>query len=337
MPSYPGRSSIIRSTRIASFGHYAPELRVENSVIEQKLGLSVGWIERRTGIKARRWAASDEALTDIAVKAAKAAFVKSQLKLDDIGLVLLATSTPDHLLPPSAPLLAHRLGLSCGAVDLTGACAGFIYAFLFADGFVKSTGKSVLIVAANILSRRINLEETASAVLFADAAAALILSPSPREGAGILGSHVHSDGSFYDQISIPGGGTRNPHSDSMASEDRLIRIKDGRIVFERAVKSMTQSSSLALQQANVDVAKLDYFIPHQANARIFDLVAQNLKFDPRITLRSVEEFGNSSAATIPLTMSLADQDNKFADEKLLLMTAVGAGFTGGAIVFRTAH
>jgi 3-oxoacyl-[acyl-carrier-protein] synthase-3 len=331
---FSGRAAMVRSSRISGFGHYAPERRVENSEIEQKLGVSSGWIQRRTGIKARRWATADQALTDIAVKAARVALERSGAILDDIGLVLLATSTPDHLLPPSAPLLAHRLGLSCGAVDLTGACAGFIYAFLFADGFVKSTGKSVLVVAANILSRRINLAETASAVLFADAAGAVVLAPSCRDDVGILGSHVHSDGSFYDQIMIIGGGTRNPHSDSMVPKDRLITIKDGRIVFERAVKSMTHSSSLALQQAAIDPSRLSHFIPHQANARIFDLVAQNLAFDPRITLRSVEEFGNSSAATIPLTMSLADHENKFADGQLLLMTAIGAGFTGGAIVFR---
>lgn len=336
MPGYSGRPTAIRSTRIAGFGHYTPERRVENSVIEQDLGLSPGWIERRTGIRARRWAAADEALTDIAFKAAMTALDRSSVRLDDVGLVLLATSTPDHLLPPSAPLLAHKVGLSCGAVDLTGACAGFLYAFLFADGFVKSTGKAVLVVAANILSRRINHTEVASAVLFADAAAALILVPSEHEKAGILGSHVYSDGGFYDQIVIAGGGTRSLQSNSMPSEDRFIKIKDGQLVFERAVKSMTKSSLLAMQQAGIDAARLNYFIPHQANARIFNLVAQSLEFDPAITLRSIEEFGNSSAATIPLTMSIADQEHKFADGQLLLMTAIGAGFTGGAVVFRTA-
>ncbi|CEG06850.1 3-oxoacyl-[acyl-carrier-protein] synthase 3 [Afipia felis] len=154
----------VRSSRIAGLGHYVPERRIENSVLEQDLGLSNGWIARRTGIKARRWAAPDQALTDIAVEAASSALAHAQIETNDIGLVLLATSTPDHLLPPSAPLLAHRLGLTCGAIDLTGACSGFIYALLFADGFVKTTGQSVLIVAANILSRRINKADTTSAV-----------------------------------------------------------------------------------------------------------------------------------------------------------------------------
>ena len=325
----------VRSTRIAGLGHYVPERRIENSVLERDLGLTAGWIARRTGIKARRWAAPEQALTDIAVEAASSALARAQIEANDIGLVLLATSTPDHLLPPSAPLLAHRLGLTCGAIDLTGACSGFVYALLFAEGFVKSTGKSVLIVAANILSRRINRADTTSAVLFADAAGAMVLAPSSRDDAGLLGSSVMSDGSLYDMIAIKAGGTRDPDIDAAGPEDRVIRIKDGKVVFEKAVKLMTLCSERALEQAGVQASQIDHFIPHQANARIFDLVAEDLKLDPRRTLRSIEEFGNSSAATIPLTLSLAAREKQFADGELLLMAAVGAGFTGGAIVFRT--
>jgi 3-oxoacyl-[acyl-carrier-protein] synthase-3 len=322
------------ATRIAALGHYVPERRVENSVLEQELGLSHGWIARRTGIRARRWAAPDQALTDIALEAASSALARAQLARDQIGLVLLATSTPDHLLPPSAPLLAHRLGLTCGAIDLTGACSGFLYALLLADGFVKTTGQSVLIVAANILSRRIDKADTTSAVLFADAAGAMVLAPSSREESGLLGSSVMSDGSLYDMIAIEAGGTRNPDLSAARPGDRAIRIKDGKIVFEKAVKTMTLCSIEALERASVEAAQIDHFIPHQANARIFDLVAENLKLDPRRTLRSIEEFGNSSAATIPLTLSLAAQDGRLADGQLLLMAAVGAGFTGGGAVFR---
>jgi len=323
------------ATRIAGLGHYVPERRIENSVLEQELGLSPGWIARRTGIKARRWATPDQALTDMAVEAGASTLAHAGIAPGEIGLVLLATSTPDHLLPPSAPLLAHRLGLTCGAIDLTGACSGFVYALLFADGFVKTTGQSVLIVAANILSRRIDKTDTTSGVLFADAAGALVLAPSSREDAGVLGSSVMSDGSLYDMIAIKAGGTRDPDPGAARPEDRAIKIKDGKVVFEKAVKMMTLCSAQALQRARIEAALIDHFIPHQANARIFDLVAENLKFDPGKTLRSIEEFGNSSAATIPLTLSLASEQNRFADGQLLLMAAVGAGFTGGAVVFRT--
>lgn len=338
MQDFPGvkRLMNVRAARIAGFGHYVPERRIENAVLEQELGLSPGWIARRTGIEARRWAAPDQAVTDMAVEAATSAMARTGIDPAGIGLVLLATSTPDHLLPPSAPLLAHRLGLTCGAIDLTGACSGFLYALLFADGFVKSTGQSVLIVAANILSRRIDKSDTTSAVLFADAAGAMVLAPSSRQDAGILGSSVRSDGNFYDMIAIEAGGTRNPDPGAARPEDRTIRIKDGKVVFEKAVKMMTLCSAQALERAGTDVSQVDHFIPHQANARIFDLVAENLKLDPRRTLRSIEEFGNSSAATIPLTLSLAHEQGKLADGQLLLMAAVGAGFTGGAIAFRMA-
>src|SRR3569623_1619924 len=301
MPDFPDVKPLmnVRSTRIAGLGHYVPERRIENSVIERELGLADGWIARRTGIRARRWAAPDQAVTDMAVEAASSAMARAGIDPGEIGLVLLATSTPDHLLPPSAPLLAHRLGLTCGALDLTGACSGFVYALLFAE-----------------------------------AAGAIVLAPAARENAGILGPSVRADGSFYDMISIEAGGTRNPDLGTARPDDRTIRIKDGKIVFERADKMMTLCSAQALEQAGIQASQIDHFIPHQANARIFDLVAENLKLDPNRTLRSIEEFGNSSAATIPLTLSLANEQSIFADWQLLLMAAVGAGFAGGAIVFR---
>src|SRR3984957_16986263 len=201
----------MQSSRIAGLGHYVPERRVENAEIEARLGLESGWIERRTGIRARRWAAPHEALTDLAMKAGDMALDDAGIARDDVALTLLATSTPDHLLPPSAPLLAPQLNLSnSGAVDLTGACSGFLYALTLADGFVRAQGKPVLIVAANILSRRINPEEQESAILFADAAGAVLLAPSDSSGIGLLGVDLAADGSHYDLISIPAGGSRRP-------------------------------------------------------------------------------------------------------------------------------
>ncbi len=179
----------VQSSRIAGLGHYVPDRRVENAEIEARFGLEAGWIERRTGIRARRWAAPHEALTDLAVKAGAMALEDAGIARDDVALTLLATSTPDHLLPPSASLLAHRLNLSnSGAIDLAGACSGFLYALALADGFVRTQGKPVLIVAANILSRRINPEERGSAILFADSAGAVLLVPSFSSKTGLLAS-----------------------------------------------------------------------------------------------------------------------------------------------------
>ncbi|MER8499194.1 3-oxoacyl-ACP synthase, partial [Mesorhizobium sp. M1312] len=189
------------SSRILGFGHHVPGRKVANAEIESNLGLEPGWIERRTGIRSRFWATDEDTLSGLAEQAGDMALANAGIDRSDIGLLLLATSTPDHLLPPSAPLVAHRLGLRrAGAVDLTGACAGFIYALMFADGFTRLHGKSALVIAANILSRRINPAERASSVLFADAAGAVVIGPCEGPNQGILSASVDSDGSRYGLI-----------------------------------------------------------------------------------------------------------------------------------------
>ena len=250
-------------------------------------------------------------------------------------MTLLATSTPDHLLPPSAPLLAHRLGLEkSGAIDLAGACSGFLYALTLADGFVRAQGRAVLVVAANILSRRINLAERASAVLFADAAGAVVLVPSRDRQCGLLSAELASDGIGYDLIQIPAGGSSRPFSHDIPAEDFLMMMRDGREVFSRAVDLMTKTSQRVLEQAEITSREVDRFIPHQANARMFDAVCGNLGIDPARTVRTIQTFGNSSAATIPLSLSVASNERPFAEGETLLLTAAGAGLTGGAVAYR---
>src|ERR1700734_2982438 len=251
---------LTRSSRIAGLGHYVPERRVENAEIETRLGLEAGWIERRTGIRARRWAAPHQALTDLAVEAGAMAIDNAGIARADVGLTLLATSTPDHLLPPSAPLLSHRLGLpNSGALDLTGACSGFLYALTLADGFVRTQGKPVLIVAANILSRRINPEEQGSAILFADSAGAVLLVPSSSSGSGLLGVDLASDGSHYGLISIPAGGSRRPFTADMDPNELLMTMSNGKSVFSQAVRMMTRCSLRAMEQAGLTAADIDRF------------------------------------------------------------------------------
>lgn len=323
------------SSRVAGFGHYAPERRVMNAELEEQLGLEPGWIERRTGIKERRWVASGEKLTDIAVKAGEAALVDAGIARGEVALTLLATSTPDHLLPPSAPRLAHRLGLpQSGAIDLAGACSGFLYALILADGFVRAQGKPVLIVAANILSRRINPAERASAIVFADAAGAVLLAPSDDPDTGICGIDVTSDGSQYDLITIPAGGSQQPFTAGMDPRLLLMTMPDGQAVFAQAVRMMTRSAIRAMEQAHIHASDVDRFVPHQANVRIFDAVRGQLGLTPDKTVQTISEYGNSSAATIPLSLSIANGARPFAAGELLLLTAAGAGMIGGAVVLR---
>ncbi len=321
---------------MAGFGHAVPGRRVENREIEQSLGLEPGWIERRTGIRCRHWASEGETLSGLAVEAGRMAIDQSGTAPEEIGLVLLATSTPDHLLPPSAPLVAHRLGLAgAGGIDLAGACAGFLYALTLADGFVRAQGKSVLVIAANILSRRINPAERASAVLFADAAGAVVLSPDGDGGRGLVGADLRSDGSAYDLITIPAGGSSQPFGPGIDPTNALMTMRDGRAVYEKAVRMMVEAGRAALAEAELAADAVTRFVPHQANARIFDTVADQLHLGRGITERSIAGYGNSSAATIPLTLSLAHRAGRIAEDDVLLMTAAGAGMTGGAVVWRT--
>jgi 3-oxoacyl-[acyl-carrier-protein] synthase-3 len=320
-------------TALHSLGHYAPERRVTNAEIEARLGVETGWSERRTGIRERRFAAPDEALSDLAVKAGEMALGRASIDVNSIGLLALATSTPDHLLPPSAPLVAHRLGLAgAGAIDMAGACGGFLYALAFADGFVRQNNAPALVIAANILSRRLNLDDPKSAVLFGDAAGAVLLVPSEQATSGVRAAHLASDGSAYDLIKIPAGGSRRPFAEGLEASATLMQIRDGRTVFARAVKMMADSSRKALARAGLSLDDIDYFVPHQANARIIGAVQKQLGVPDEKMISTVALYGNSSAATIPFSLSMATDTRPFRSGQRLLLTAAGAGLTGGAVV-----
>lgn len=321
--------------RIVGFGHYAPARVVTNAEIEAELGLESGWIERRTGIRNRRYAADGETLSDMAAAAASMALDRSGIDRAAIALLVLATSTPDHLLPPSAPLVAHRLGLiRSGAIDMAGACAGFIYALTFADAFVRSRSRPAVAVAANILSRRIDPADRASAALFADAAGAVVLVPEPRPELGVTSVELAADGGGYDLIRIAAGGSTRPFAEATAIGETLMHIRDGRAVFQRAVAMMSETSRTALEAAGIELDAIDYWAPHQANQRIIEATRSRLGIDPARVLTSVADYANSSAATIPLTLSLASEARRFAEGQRILLSAAGAGLTGGALILQ---
>ncbi|GLK57142.1 3-oxoacyl-[acyl-carrier-protein] synthase-3 [Methylopila capsulata] len=324
-----------RGTRLAGFGWAAPARRVANAEIEATLGLDDGWIERRTGIRERRWAVEGETLSGLAVEAGDRALAGCGIDRAAIGLTLLATSTPDQLLPPTGPLVAHRLGLTrSGAVDLAGACAGFLYALALAVSHVRAHGRPALVIAANLLSRRINFAERGSAVLFADAAGAVVVAPSDDPDRGVLGLSLASDGAGYGLVGIPGGGSSLPYAEGMPIEDTRMTIADGRGLFADAVRLMTACSGEALAEAGLAAEAIDRFVPHQANARIFSAVGAKLGVRDAAMVSTIAAFGNSSAATIPLSLALAHEARPIAPGETLLLTAAGAGLTGGALVLR---
>lgn len=325
-----------RGVAFAGFGHAVPARRVASAALEIELGLEPGWIERRTGVRERRWASQGETLTALAAEAGAQALAGSGLAASDIRLTLLATSTPDQLLPPSAPLVTHRLGLArAGAVDLAGACAGFLYALVLADAQVRMTGRPALVIAANLLSRRINLNDRGSAVLFGDAAGAVVLAPCDDPERGVLASSLASDGSGYDHVAIAAGGSSRPFGPDTAIEDTRMAIADGRGLFTDAVRIMTACAREALDEAGIEASAIDRFAPHQANARIFSAVGAKLGVAEAATISTIADYGNSSAATIPLSLSIAHEARAIVRGEILLLTAAGAGLTGGAAVVRT--
>lgn len=283
-----------RTARLVGLGHHVPKRKVGNAEIETSLGLEAGWIEERTGIRSRFWVEGSDTLSGLAMKAGDIALQAAGIDRQEIGLLLLATSTPDHLLPPSAPLVAHRLGLEkAGGISLAGACAGFIYALSFADAFVRLHNKPTIVIAANILSRRINPAERASAVLFADAAGAVVLAPSSDPGQGILGSSFASDGSAYGLIHIPAGGSSRPFSKGIDISETRMTIADGREVFVKAVDMMSRCSIDALEAAGLSAPDVARFVPHQANARIFSAVGKSLGIADDRIVKTIAEYGNS--------------------------------------------
>lgn len=323
----------VLASELAGLGYYVPANRIDNHQLEKGFGLKAGWIERRTGIKARRWVDENELLVDLAEKACLAAIENANFSRDEIALTILATSTPDHLLPPTAPLLAHRLGLSHAcAYDLSGACSGFLQALVMADSFVRTQKKAALIVAANILSRRINLSEYNSAILFGDAAGAVIIKPSMDPTKGMLGMSFALDGSKYDLVSISAGGNKKPFTPDIPLCDYKMKLRGGPAVFAHAVKMMAQCAHQAMINAQLSSTDIQHFVPHQVNVRMAESTAKKLGIPSQKIISIVEEYGNASSAGIPLALSMAHQAKSFLPGEKILLTAVGAGMTSGAIV-----
>jgi len=320
--------------KIISVGSAIPETIETNDVVESRLGLEPGWIERRTGILGRPTASPAEATSDLAIRAAALALKRSGIPKDDVGLLLLATSTPDHLLPPTAPLVAHRLGLRhSGAVDLAGACSGFLYSIILANSYGDSVHRPVLVVAANILTRRVNDKDPSTVALFSDGAGAVVLAPgNPTH---FLGSYLGSDGSSYDTIGIPAGGSREPLTSQALIEGRhLMTMRRGSSLFKEAVRAMATAGIEAMKMSQLHAEAIDWWIPHQANTRIIHETGKLLGIPPERTINVVGKYGNSSAATIPIALSDGIDSGRIQPGDNLLFTAAGAGMVSAGLVLR---
>jgi 3-oxoacyl-[acyl-carrier-protein] synthase III len=324
----------IAGARIAGVGHADPTLLVENAAIESELGLEPGWIERRTGIRRRRICAPDESTCSLAAQASRRALDHAGIAATELGLIVLATSTPDHPLPPTGPQLTHALGSRAGAIDLAGACTGFVYALSLAEGFCRRQQAPVLVSAANLLSRRIDPSDPGARAIFADGAGSVVLVPSARSA--IEGIHLSSDGSQSELIHIPVGGAAQPIDDTYSIEDgnHLLRLRHGPEIFTEAVSGMVLAGEHATANSDRSLSDIDHWVPHQANRRIVERAGSRMGLSAERTVSILADRGNSSAATIPTALSIASGENRFADRDSILLTAVGAGLLQAGLVLR---
>ena len=322
--------------RIAGAGHYAPAKVLTNADLEKILDTSDEWITTRTGMKRRHIAAPDEATSDLAIAAAKNALARASLRARDIDCYVVATVTPDYAFPATGCIVASKLGVARKpAFDIEIACSGFIYGLTVVSSLIRAgVYKRVMLIGAETLSKLVNYEDRSTAILFGDGAGAVILEESAVDS--FLAADLGSDGTTPETLYLPAGGSRQPITPAiLASHGDKIHMA-GREVFKFAVNRMVESSLSALSRANLRPEDVAYIIPHQANRRIIDATAQRLSMPPEKVIVNIQEYGNTSAASIPLALSEADRDQKLKGGDLIIFTGFGAGLSWGAVAWRWA-
>jgi 3-oxoacyl-[acyl-carrier-protein] synthase-3 len=326
-----------RHATIAGVGSHLPERVVPNAWFERLVETSDEWIRERTGIAERRFAAEDEATSDLAVAAARRALEDAGVAPEQVDLIVCATLTPDTPIPATAVWAQRKLGLSCPAFDVNAACAGFSYALSTGAAFIGSgAAETVLVIGAEVLSRVMDFSDRSTCVLFGDGAGAVVLRPS--EVPGIIGSVLGADGTAAEILIIPAGGSARPASpETVAARDHAIRMPAGREVFKRAVVEMASACRELLDKAGYTPQDVDVLIPHQANARIMVAVAERLGIGPDRAIVDVAEVGNTSAASIPIALDRAYRAGRVRPGDLVLLTSFGAGLAWGATLIRWTH
>ena len=322
----------MRRACITGTGAYLPEKIVTNDDLAKTVDTDDSWIVERTGIRQRHIAADSELTSDLAVAAARGALTKAGLDAEAIDLLIVATTTPDHTFPACAAAVQQKLGADhAAAFDVQAVCSGFIYALATADNFIKAgQADRALVIGAETFSRLLDWTDRSTCVLFGDGAGAVVLEAAEGAGAvqdrGILATHLRSDGRHYKALFVDGG----PSSTGLTGHVQM----NGREVFRHAVTSLASATETVLTMTGLTPADIDWLVPHQANARILQAVAQRLDLDPNKVLITVDHHANTSAASIPLALAEADDAGRFARDQLLVMNAMGGGFTWGAALVR---
>lgn len=316
---------------ITAIGGYLPQGRRTNFDLEQVSDTSDEWITKRTGIKERRILEAGRATSDMAVMAIRDMCTQYDRDLNSVDAIIVATSTPDVLMPATANIIAQKLGLNnVWAFDMNAACSGFLYALDMGASLVESERyKNVLVVGADNISSFVNIKDRSTNILFGDGAGVVWLEPSAEQG--IIDAFMQSNGDGRDFLHIEGGGSLYPSYDESFEERRYLK-QDGRIVFKQAVQSMSNACQQVLERNQLDITQVDWLVPHQANKRIIDAVGKEINIREDKTLTNIEYRGNTIAATIPLC--IWENIKLIQKGDLLMLTAFGAGFSWGASLLR---
>jgi 3-oxoacyl-[acyl-carrier-protein] synthase-3 len=321
---------------IVGTGSYAPEKVVTNADLEKLVDTNDQWIVERTGIRARRMAAPDEAASDLALKAARKALEDARLDPKDVEAIVVGTITPDYPFPSAAAVLQGKLGnKKAFAFDVSAACAGSLYALSVADRFVASgTVKNALVVGVDVLTRICDWTDRNTCVLFGDGAGAMVLRASDDPKRGILTTRLHTDGSLVPILYQPGGGSKDPISEKVVKEKSHFVRMNGREVFKVAVRALEESCREVLAAEKLTPGDVTYVIAHQANKRILDATLERLEVPASKCWMNLENYGNTSAASVPMTLDEANRAGWFKPGDVILMMAIGGGMAWGASVVR---
>jgi 3-oxoacyl-[acyl-carrier-protein] synthase-3 len=322
----------VRRSIIAGCGSYLPAKVLTNAELAQRIETSDEWIRQRTGIGQRYIAADGELTSDLATKAADAALTQAGISASAVDLIVLATATPDETFPATATVVQNNLGIHRGAAfDIQAVCSGFVYALATADNFLRcGQANTVLVIGAETFSRILDWNDRGTCVLFGDGAGAVVLRAGEGQGTsadrGILSTHLFSDGQYHDLLYVDGG-------PSSTGTSGLLRMA-GKEVFRHAVVKLAQAVDAALTANNVKGTDVDWLVPHQANRRIIDAMAEKLHLPPERVVVTIERHANTSAASIPLAMAEAAGDGRIQKGQLVLLEGMGGGFTWGSALIR---
>ena len=316
------------SSYILGCGGYVPKKILTNNDLSKKLNTTDEWIKTRTGINQRHIADKKQLNSDLGLEAAKKAIINSKIKISDIDLIIVATSTPDHTFPSTAARIQGKLGIKKGfAFDIQAACSGFIYAMSVADNFLSNNQASnALVIGSEIFSRILDWNDRSTCVLFGDGAGAIVLGKNKKMNSGIISTELYSDGRFYDLLYVNGG---------VASNKKAGHIKmKGKEVFKHAVKKMVSSIKFNLKKNKLKKEDIDWIIPHQANKRIMDMSAIKLGVPKNKVLVTVDQYANTSTASIPLTFDYALSNKIIKRGQIIVFEAIGGGLTWGCSILK---